>query len=172
MEAAVSAVIPIDQEPLVSPRTLFRRLALIEAVTWTLLLIGMLLKYVTATTDLAVRIGGGLHGLAFLAYLAGTVYVAIDGRWSAGRTAVGLVSAVIPYATLPFERSTERRGLLGDRWRLGPGGGETADAPRTALERFQALTLRRPVVTVVVGAVVVLAVFGALLVAGPPVPRS
>ncbi|WP_143588252.1 DUF3817 domain-containing protein [Tersicoccus sp. Bi-70] len=160
-----------------SPRTLFRRLALIEAVTWTLLLIGMVLKYVTATTDLGVRIGGGLHGLAFLAYLAATVYVAIDGRWSAGRTAVGLASAVIPYATLPFEHSTERRGLLGDRWRLGPAAGETgaggtAEVPRTALERLQAATLRRPVVTVVIGVVVVLAVFGALLVVGPPVPRS
>ncbi|MEH0109240.1 DUF3817 domain-containing protein [Tersicoccus sp. MR15.9] len=154
-----------------SPRTLFRRLALIEAVTWTLLILGMVLKYVTGTTELGVRIGGGLHGLAFLAYLAATVYVAVDGRWSAGRTLAGLASAVIPYATLPFERSAERRGLLGDRWRLGPGG-RTGEVPRSALERLQAATLRRPVVTAVIGAVVVLAVFGALLVAGPPVPRS
>ncbi|OMH28242.1 hypothetical protein BKD30_01560 [Tersicoccus phoenicis] len=151
-----------------SPRTLFRRLALIEAVTWTLLLIGMVLKYVTGTTDLGVRIGGGLHGLAFLSYVAATVYVAVDGRWSAGRTALGLVSAVVPYATLPFERSAERRGLLADAWRLRPGG----DAPRTALERLLGLTLRRPALTAVVGVVVVLAVFTALLVVGPPVPSS
>ncbi|GGC91884.1 membrane protein [Tersicoccus solisilvae] len=155
-----------------SPRTLFRRLALIEAVTWTLLLIGMVLKYVTATTELGVRIGGGLHGLAFLAYVAATVYVAIDGRWTAARAALGLASAVIPYATLPFERSAERRGLLADRWRLGPGAGGTGEAPRTGVERLLAATLRRPVATVVIGAVVVLAVFAALLVVGPPVPRG
>lgn len=156
-----------------SPRILFRRLALIEAVTWTLLLIGMVLKYVTQTTELGVRVGGGLHGLAFLAYVAGTVYVAVDGRWSARRTAMGLVSAVIPYATLPFERSAERSGLLADRWRLGPADGQTGSGtPRTGLERLLAVTLRRPALTVVVAAVVVLAVFGVLLVVGPPVPRG
>ena len=50
-----------------TPRRLFRALALAEVVTWTLLLLGMVLKYGTETTDLLVRIGGGLHGFAFLA---------------------------------------------------------------------------------------------------------
>lgn len=151
-----------------SPRVLFRRLALLEAVTWTLLLIGMVLKYGTATTDVGVRIGGGLHGFAFLAYVAATLYVAVDARWTVGRTAAGLAAAVIPWATLPFERAVDRRGLLTDRWRLRPGGEE----PRTAGERFLALTLRRPVVTAVVGVLAVAVVFSALLLVGPPVPRS
>ena len=33
------------------PRTLFRIVAFAEAVTWTLLLIGLFLKYVTHTTE-------------------------------------------------------------------------------------------------------------------------
>ncbi|WP_311197846.1 DUF3817 domain-containing protein [Ornithinimicrobium sp. INDO-MA30-4] len=58
----------------------FRTVALAEAVTWTLLLIGMFLKYVTKTTDLLVTIGGGLHGFVFLAYIATTLMVS----WTSG----------------------------------------------------------------------------------------
>ncbi len=35
-----------------SPRSLFLRLSQAEAVSWTLLILGMVLKYVTRTTDL------------------------------------------------------------------------------------------------------------------------
>ena len=34
-----------------SPLLLFRRVAVAEAVTWALLLVGMVLKYVTGTTE-------------------------------------------------------------------------------------------------------------------------
>ena len=63
---------------------LFRRVAVAEAVTWALLLVGMFLKYVTETTDLAVRVFGMLHGVVFVAYCLTVVLVAIDQRWSAG----------------------------------------------------------------------------------------
>jgi integral membrane protein len=52
------------------PRTLFRTVAFAEAVTWTLLLIGLFLKYVTRTTDVGVSIAGGIHGFVFLCYAA------------------------------------------------------------------------------------------------------
>ena len=52
-----------------SPRLLYRRLAQAEVVTWTLLIIGMVLKYVTHTTELGVRIGGMVHGVVFIAYV-------------------------------------------------------------------------------------------------------
>ena len=45
---------------------LFATMALVEAATWTGLLLGMVLKYVTETTDLGVWLFGRLHGLAFL----------------------------------------------------------------------------------------------------------
>ena len=41
-----------------SPRRTFRALALAEAVTWTLLLAGMVLKHVFEVTEVGVRIGG------------------------------------------------------------------------------------------------------------------
>ena len=50
------------------PATLFRRVAVAEAVTWALLLTGMFLKYVTETTELGVRVFGMVHGVVFIAY--------------------------------------------------------------------------------------------------------
>ena len=87
-----------------SPRALFRALALAEAVTWTLLVAGMLLKYVLVVTGVGVSIGGGLHGFVFLAFVAASVVLAVNQRWSAPVTLLALASAVVPYATIPAER--------------------------------------------------------------------
>src|SRR5699024_11983593 len=58
-----------------------------------------------------------IHGFVFLCYCAATVAVWTDKRWTAGTGLLGLVSAIVPYATVPFERSVERRGLLDGPWR-------------------------------------------------------
>ena len=146
-----------------TPRRLFCTLALAEVVTWTLLLAGMVLKYGTDTTDLLVRVGGGLHGFVFLAYAATVVLLAVDARWSPARTVAGLASAVVPYATVPFERSTERAGLLPDRWRLVSGTPATGP-----VERLVASGLRRPALAAVVVLALLAVVFTGLLAAGPP----
>lgn len=145
-----------------TPSRLYRVLAFAEMVTWTLLLLGMLLKYGLQVTEVGVRIGGSLHGFVFLAYLVVTVLVAVDQRWSMGRLALGLGSALIPYLTVPFERWAHRTGLLGDAWRL------REDAPRTAPERVVALALRRPVLAAVIALLAVAIVFSVLLSLGPP----
>ena len=145
-----------------TPSRLYRVLALAEMVTWTLLLLGMLLKYVLQVTELGVRIGGALHGFVFLSYVVVTVLVAVDQRWSIGRLALGVGSALIPYLTVPFEQWAHRRGLLGDSWRLREG------PPHTLPERVAALALRRPVLAAVVAVVVVAVVFSVLRSLGPP----
>ena len=50
-----------------SPKRLFRTLAFAEAVTWTVLIVAMILKY-AAGVDAAVLVGGSIHGFVFLAY--------------------------------------------------------------------------------------------------------
>ena len=147
---------------MLSPQKLYRALALAEVLTWTLLLAGMFLKYVTKTTELGVRIGGGVHGFVFLAYCVSTVLIGVDHRWSPFRVAAGLGSAVVPYLTLPFERSAEEAGLLSGDWRL------LIDRPRGPFERFAAWALRGPVLAAVVTLVVLVAVFSGLLLVGPP----
>lgn len=146
-----------------TPRTLFSWLARAEAVTWTLLLAGMALKYVTRTTELGVQVFGMLHGVVFIAYCLVTVLVAVDQRWSRGRALLGLAAAVPPFATIWFDRYAERSGLLTGDWRLG------ASAPAGPLERPVAWLLRRPGQGLVAGLVAVGALTGLALLVGPPV---
>ncbi|WP_341243228.1 DUF3817 domain-containing protein, partial [uncultured Nocardioides sp.] len=145
-----------------TPRLLFRRLAAAEAVTWSLLLVGMFLKYVTETTDRAVSVFGMLHGVVFVAFGVTTLVVAIDQRWGLARTLLGLASAVPPLATLPFERYADRRGLLGDTWRLrAQGRGPTGSATPTGLERPVAWLVRHPARGLLTGLAAVVALTGA-----------
>lgn len=146
------------------PRALFRTVAFAEAVTWTLLLIGLFLKYVTRTTDVGVSIAGGIHGFVFLCYAFTAAFTWINQKWSAGTGLLAVVSAVIPYATIPVEKSLDRRGLLAGEWRLAAG----RDEPVGALEKLQAWVLAKPLVALVVVLVGVAAVFSFLLYMGPP----
>jgi integral membrane protein len=147
----------------VSPLLLFRRVAIAEAVTWALLLTGMFLKYVTETTELAVRVFGMAHGVVFIAYCLVTLLVGIDQRWSRGRVLLGLVSAVPPFLTVWFDRYAERRGALAPSWRL------VTEAPERPLERPVARLLRNPLRGALVGVVSVAVLTGVALVVGPPV---
>ena len=149
-----------------SPRALFRALALAEAVTWTLLVAGMLLKYVLVVTGVGVSIGGGLHGFVFLAFVAASVVLAVNQRWSAPVTLLALASAVVPYATIPAERWLERRGHLDGGWRR-EATGHPSDG--RAADRMLRWALAHTALFAVLAVLLVAAVFAGLLVAGPPV---
>ncbi|WP_309072222.1 DUF3817 domain-containing protein [Arthrobacter sp.] len=148
-----------------SPRSLFRSVAVAEAITWALLLAGMFLKYVSETTDVLVSIGGALHGFVFLAYLVSTAFVWVNQRWSAGTGILGLVAGVVPFATVLFDWQLERRGKLDGGWRLAAG----KEQPTGPVENVQAWVLRNPLAAVLVAVVGVSVVFTALLIVGPPV---
>lgn len=147
---------------MITPRRLFRTAALAEAVTWALLLTGMFLKYVTETTELGVQVFGMVHGVVFVAYCLAAVLLAVDQKWPLGRLALGLVAAVPPFATIPFERYAERSGLLGQHWRL------RTERPGGPVERLTAWLLRRPAQGLLVGLVAVAGLTGVALVLGPP----
>lgn len=147
-----------------SPLRLFRTAAVAEAITWALLLLGMVLKYVTETTDVAVSIFGMLHGVVFIAYGLTAIVVSVDQRWSMGRTALALLAAIPPFATVVFDLLAERRGAFAPRWRLT---GEPAPAP-SGLEVPVAWLLRRPGQGALVGAGAVAALTALALLVGPP----
>ena len=150
-----------------TPRTLYRRIAVAEVVTWALLLTGMVLKY-TGVTDLGVRVFGLVHGVVFITFCLVTLILWVNQRWTRGEGLLGLLSAVPPFVTVWWERRLERRDRLGGGWRLAPDG----DAPTTPAERVVALLLARPSVAGAVGAVAVVALTALALVIGPPVPAS
>ena len=72
-----------------NPRTLYRTVAVAEAVTWALLLTGMFLKYVTETTELGVQVFGMVHGVVFIAYCLVTALLFVDQKWSVSRLGAG-----------------------------------------------------------------------------------
>jgi integral membrane protein len=152
----------------VTPRTLFRTLAIAEAITWTLLIAGLIVRAVTGFAP-AVAIGGGIHGFIFLAYAATAVLVAINQRWPAGVTALAVASAIIPYATIPVELRFDRTGRLDGPWRT-----EASDDPRDQrwIDRLARWFIRRPLVLFALIAIGVIAVFVILLVIGPPGGRA
>jgi len=145
-----------------TPLSLFRVLALAEAVSWTLLIAGLILR---AMLDLpiAVTIGGGIHGFVFLSYGATAVLVAMNQRWGMWPTIVAVGSAVIPYATIPTEIWLHRAGRLDGPWRIAPD--PEADRWYDPLMRW---FLRRPWVLALFLVASVAVVFAVLLVVGPP----
>ena len=147
------------------PRTLYRRIAVAEVVTWALLLLGMFLKYVTRTTDLAVSVFGLVHGVVFIAFCLVTLLLWVNQRWTVREGVLGLLSAVPPLLTVWWERRLERRGRLDGDWRLGRDG----QTPTNPAERLVAALLARPGVAVAVGLVAVAGLTGVALLLGPPV---
>lgn len=158
-----AAVVP---EPAgLSPRRFFRILAVAEAVTWTMLIAGMLAKYVFDAGTVGVRVGGSIHGFVFIAYAMTAVVVGLNQRWSARLMIAGIATAIVPYATIPFDLWVDRTGRLDGPWRT-----TATDDPRdhTLVGRLLRWLLVHPVLFAVAfigGAVVIMAV---MLVAGPP----
>ncbi|MFD4958523.1 DUF3817 domain-containing protein [Microbacterium sp. NPDC058389] len=151
-----------------TPHTLFRALAIAEVISWTLLITGLVLRATTGWA-LGVTIGGGIHGFIFLSYGATAILVALNNRWRVGPTVAALVSAVIPYATIPAEIWLQRTGRLAGAWRL-----EQTDDPRDGrwYDRLMRWFLRRPWVLGALIALAVVALFAALLIIGPPGGRD
>lgn len=151
-----------------TPLNLFRVLAIAEAISWTLLIAGLIVR---ATTDLAVAvtIGGGIHGFVFLSYGATAVLVAKNQRWGVWPTVVAIASAVIPYATIPTELWLHRTGRLAGAWRL-----QATDDPRDAAwhDRLMRLFLNRAWLLAVLIALAVVVLYVILLIVGPPGGRD
>jgi integral membrane protein len=144
-----------------TPLKTFRFVAIAEAITWALLLTGMVFKY-TDVTDLGVRIFGMVHGVVFIAYCLTTVLVAVDQRWSRGRSLLTLLASVPPFFTILADRSAERADVLGSSWRL------VHEAPASTLDRVVSWLLRNPVRGAIAGLVAVAALTGVALLVGPP----
>lgn len=147
-----------------SPRLFYRTAAIAEAITWTGLIAGILLRDL-AGWDLAVLVAGSVHGLVFLGYAATSVLVGVNQRWGIPLIALGVATAIVPYATVPFDLWADRRGRLDGGWRREP-----TDDPRDRawVDRLLRWFLARPAALVTAFAVAVLGIMAALLVIGPP----
>ncbi|MBF9237047.1 DUF3817 domain-containing protein [Hymenobacter sp. BT683] len=81
-----------------------RLIGFLEGVSLLVLLgIAMPLKYL-AGQPTAVRYVGMAHGVLFVLYVLLVVQVAIQYRWSLGKTALALVASVFPFGTFWADR--------------------------------------------------------------------
>jgi len=147
-----------------TPRSLFRALAIAEAVTWTLLIAALITRAATGFAP-AVTIAGGIHGFVFLSYGATAILLAVNQRWKPGVAVLAIASAIVPYATVPMELWLDRTRRLDGPWRR-----ESTDDPRDAgwIDRTMRWFLRNPVILVLLVVVAVAALFTVLLILGPP----
>lgn len=147
------------------PKTLFRIVATAEAITWALLISGLLIRASGNAPDWLISVVGGAHGFTFLSYAVIAALVGVNQRWPILRILFGVVLAIVPFATVPFERTVAKRGYLVGQWRVE----KTAD-PRDQgwFDGLFRWFIRRPIVLIAILATAVIVVYNVLLVLGPP----
>jgi integral membrane protein len=168
-------VCPVGESVIVTtPHRLFRTVAIAETVTWTLLIAAMVLKYGVRVGDWPVSIAGLLHGVVFLTFGLTAVLVGLNQRWPLLRIVGTAAAAVVPYATIPVERSLFRRGALRGVWRTAEPAGSGAGAPGGggAVDAGLRWVLARPRTLAVLLLVAVAGITSVLLVLGPPGGRA
>ena len=80
--------------------SIFRKIAVLEGISYILLLfIAMPLKY-WADMPLAVKYTGWAHGLLFVLYIAAFVMAWMESKWSVGKSALIVGASLFPFA--PF----------------------------------------------------------------------
>jgi integral membrane protein len=89
-----------------------RLVALIEGVSFLVLLfIAMPLKYM-AGIPLAVRVVGMLHGLLFVLFIAALIGAASEREWPLKRSALAFLSSLLPFGTFLFDKSLKAEVTL------------------------------------------------------------
>ena len=148
-----------------TPKRLFTFFATAEAFTWTLLISALVARAVTEFPAIAVTIVGGTHGAVFLGYGVTAALVGVNQRWPIGRIVTGIALAIVPFATVPFERYVLKRSQLDGRWRT------TASTDPRDNHWFDQLFrwfIARPAILIITLVAVVAAIFTVLVSLGPP----
>ena len=86
-----------------TPLGRFRAVALLEGLSFVLLLfIAMPLKYL-AGMPLAVKVVGMAHGVLFMLYLPALLEVAVAHRWSFLRALAAFGASLVPFGTFVLD---------------------------------------------------------------------
>lgn len=148
-----------------SPEFLFKLFAIAEALTWTMLIFGLLMRAIMGFPQLLLTVIGGIHGAVFLTYAVIAALVGVNNRWGFWRIALGVALAIVPYATIPFEKKMDASGRLKGSWRREHSGHPGDDHWFDRLYRW---FLNRPALLAATLVLVVVAIFATLLILGPP----
>lgn len=81
----------------------FRWVAIAEAISYLLLIIGMVGKY-GFDQEVGVTVMGPIHGFLFIAYVIMVFVVWPQVKWSIGQVVLAILMSAIPLGTLWVER--------------------------------------------------------------------
>ena len=148
-----------------SPNSIYKFFATGEAITWGLLISALTSRALGDLIPHAVTIAGSIHGAMFLSYCVVAVLVGLNQRWAFGKIAGAVALAIVPFATVPFDKRLLRQNALEGTWRT-----EQSDDPRDKgfIDVLFRWFVARPLVLILLIGVALPAIFAFLLYLGPP----
>ncbi len=91
-----------------TPLGRFRLIALLEGLSFLLLLlIAMPLKYYANIPEF-VKYVGWVHGLLFVLYLLGLIHVKFANNWSLIRLIIAFMASLIPFGTFLLDKKLQK----------------------------------------------------------------
>lgn len=82
---------------------LFKIAAIAEAIGWSLLITGIILRSLMHGNQTPVVVAGRIHGTLFISYIIAAIACGPSLRWSLPRTVVAGLCSVPPYGSLVYE---------------------------------------------------------------------
>lgn len=90
----------------------YRKTALIEGVSYLILLfIAMPLKYFLNIPN-AVKYFGWIHGILFLVFFVSLIITSVKYRWNLIRIAIYLLGSVLPFIPFLIDKRLEKEYLI------------------------------------------------------------
>ncbi|MEV6561253.1 MULTISPECIES: DUF3817 domain-containing protein [Nocardia] len=92
----------------------FRFIAVLEAISWVFLIVGMVFKRLPEPVLWPVKVFGMTHGIIFVLFVIAAIMAARELGWNALTTVLALLSSLPPFFTVVFEIWAVRSGKLGE----------------------------------------------------------
>ena len=92
----------------------FRFIAVLEAISWVFLIVGMVFKRLPEPVTWPVKVFGMTHGIIFILFVITAILAARRLAWNAKITVLALLSSIPPFCTVLFELWAVRAGRLGE----------------------------------------------------------
>ena len=148
-----------------TPKTIYKFVATGEAITWALLISALILRAAGDPVPVGVLLAGSIHGAMFLSYCAIAVIVGVNQRWRTGRIASAVGLAIVPFATIPFDRSLLKKHALEGEWRTS-----ASDDPRDGhwFDKLYRWFIARPLILALAVVGFLAGLFALLLSLGSP----
>jgi integral membrane protein len=148
-----------------TPKSLFKFFATAEMFTWAALIAALVMRATVGMPSEVFFVVGASHGFTFLGFAIISKLVGMNQGWSFGKIALVAALAVVPFATLPFERRLLGCGELEGSWRKEKDPNAKFGG---LVDSLFVWLIARPVFLTVGIVVALVGIFSFLLWLGPP----